>query len=89
MHAQWHPLEVPRDRNGEFDPVTLPTGVRRLTDSGDIIMPVIGRGITTLDIANHLKVTYGASVGIVDPCVHMEIPHGWRLPLTPLEHQGA
>ena len=80
---------MPRDRNGKFDPVTLPKGVRRRTDSGDMIMSFFSRGMTTRDIAEHLKVTYGSSVGIVDPCVHMEIPHRWRLPPTPLEHQVA
>ena len=29
-------LEVPRDRNGTFEPVTVPKGVRRLTDFVDI-----------------------------------------------------
>jgi putative transposase len=55
-------LEVPRDRNGTFEPVTVPKGVRRLTDFDDMIMSLFGRGMTTRDIAEHLKVTYGASV---------------------------
>ena len=55
-------LEVPRDRNGTFEPVTVPKGVRRLTDSGGMIMSLFGRGMTTRDIAEHLQGTYGASV---------------------------
>lgn len=55
-------LEVPRDRNGTFEPVTVPKGVRRLTDFDDMIMSLFGRGMTTRDIAEHLQVTYGASV---------------------------
>jgi putative transposase len=55
-------LEVPRDRNGTFEPVTVLKGVRRLTDFDDMIMSLFGRGMTTRDIAEHLQVTYGASV---------------------------
>jgi putative transposase len=55
-------LEVPRDRNGTFDPGTIPKGVGRLTDFDDMIMPLSGRGMTIRDIAEHLQVTYGASV---------------------------
>ena len=47
---------------GTFEPVTVPKGVRRLTDSGGMIMSLFGRGMTTRDIAEHLQVTYGASV---------------------------
>lgn len=56
------PLDVPRDRNGTFDPVTVPKGVRRLTDFDDMIMSLFAKGMTTRDIAEHLAVTYGASV---------------------------
>lgn len=56
------PLDVPRDRNGTFDPVTVPKGVRRLSDFDDMIMSLYAKGMTTRDIAEHLAVTYGASV---------------------------
>ena len=55
-------LEVLRDRNGTFDPVTVPKGVRRLNDFDDMIMSLFAKGMTTRDIAEHLKVTYGAAV---------------------------
>ena len=55
-------LEVPRERNGTFDPVTVPKGVRRLNDFDDMIMSLFAKGMTTRDIAEHLKVTYGAAV---------------------------
>ena len=54
--------EVPRARNGTFDPVTVPKGVRRLNDFDDMIMSLFAKGMTTRDIAEHLKVTYGAAV---------------------------
>lgn len=55
-------LEVPRDRNGTFDPVTVPKGTRRLTDFDDMIISLYAKGMTTRDIAEHLTATYGASV---------------------------
>ena len=55
-------LDVPRDRNGTFDPVTVPKGTRRLTDFDDMIISLYAKGMTTRDIAEHLEATYGASV---------------------------
>lgn len=55
-------VEVPRDRNGSFDPVTVPKGTRRLTDFDDMIISLYAKGMTTRDIAEHLQATYGASV---------------------------
>jgi putative transposase len=55
-------LDVPRDRNGTFDPVTVPKGTRRLTDFDDMIISLYAKGMTTRDIAEHLTATYGASV---------------------------
>jgi putative transposase len=55
-------LDVPRDRNGTFDPVTIPKGTRRLTDFDDMIISLYAKGMTTRDIAEHLTATYGASV---------------------------
>jgi putative transposase len=55
-------LEVPRDRNGEFEPVTVAKGARRLTDFDDMIISLYAKGLTTRDIAEHLRQTYGAGV---------------------------
>ena len=54
-------LQVPRDRNGTFDPVTVPKGTRRLSDFDDMIISLYAKGMTTRDIAEHLEATYGAS----------------------------
>ena len=51
----------PRDRNGDFEPVTVPKGTRRLTDFDDMIISLYAKGLTTRDIAEHLRQTYGAS----------------------------
>ena len=55
-------LEVPRDRNGTFDPVSVPKGVRRLHGFDDMILSLFAKGMATRDIAEHLEATYGASV---------------------------
>jgi putative transposase len=55
-------LDVPRDREGSFEPVTVPKGVRRLTEFDEMIISLYGKGLTTRDIAEHLQDTYGASV---------------------------
>lgn len=55
-------LDVPRDRNGTFDPVTVPKGTRRLTGFDDMIISLYAKGMTTRDIAEHLTATYGANV---------------------------
>jgi putative transposase len=55
-------LAVPRDRNGTFEPVTVPKGTRRLTDFDDMIISLYAKGLTTRDIAEHLQQSYGAKV---------------------------
>jgi putative transposase len=53
-------VSVPRDRNGSFEPVTVPKGVRRLTEFDDMVIALFAKGLTTRDIAEWLEQTYGA-----------------------------
>ncbi len=55
-------LQVPRDRNSEFEPVIVPKGARRLGQAGDMILSLYSRGMTTRDIQAHLAEVYGADV---------------------------
>ena len=55
-------ISVPRDRNGTFDPVTLPKGTRRFTEFDDMVLSLFAKGITTRDIAEWLEQTYGAKL---------------------------
>ncbi|KBR56375.1 IS256 family transposase, partial [Mycobacterium avium] len=55
-------LEVPRDRNGTFDPVIVPKRKRRLGQVEDMILSLYARGMSTRDITEHLAEVYGASV---------------------------
>lgn len=55
-------IEVPRDRNGDFDPKIVRKGQRRLTQVDDMILSLYARGMTTRDIKAHLGEVYGAQV---------------------------
>lgn len=55
-------IDRPRDRNGEFDSVVLPKGTRRLGEFDDMVLSLFAKGMTTRDIAEHLQITYGATV---------------------------
>ena len=55
-------LEVPRDRNGSFEPVIVPKSKRRLGQVEDMILSLYARGMSTRDISAHLAEVYGATV---------------------------
>ena len=55
-------VEVPRDRNGTFDPVTVPKGQRRLTGLDQAIISLYAKGLTTGDIEAHLEELTGQVV---------------------------
>ena len=55
-------IEVPRDRNGEFDPVIVPKYSKRIELFNDQIISLYARGMTARDIVNHLKEIYNVDV---------------------------
>jgi putative transposase len=55
-------LEVPRDRNGTFEPKIVPKRARRLGSVDDMILSLYARGLSTRDIKEHLAEVYGADV---------------------------
>jgi len=55
-------LEVPRDRNGTFEPLIVPKYQSRFTGFDDKIISMYARGMTTRDIEAHLKELYGVEV---------------------------
>jgi len=52
-------IEVPRDRNGSFEPMIVPKHARRLKNIDEAILSLYSRGLTTRDIEAHLLETYG------------------------------
>jgi putative transposase len=55
-------LNVPRDREGTFEPKIVPKHSRRLGSVDDMILSLYARGMTTRDIKEHLLEVYGAEV---------------------------
>lgn len=55
-------IDVPRDRNGSFQPQIVPKRTRRLGNTSDMILSLYARGMTTRDIKAHLAEVYGVEV---------------------------
>lgn len=55
-------IEVPRDRDGSFEPVIVPKRKRRLDGIDQIVLSLTARGLTTGEIAAHFGEVYGAKV---------------------------
>lgn len=55
-------VEVPRDRDGDFEPVTVPVGQRRLSGLDAMVISLYAKGLTTGDIAAHLFDVYDQQV---------------------------
>lgn len=55
-------IEVPRDRNGSFEPVSVPVGQRRLSGLDDMVISLYAKGLTTGDICAHLDDIYSMSM---------------------------
>jgi transposase-like protein len=55
-------IEVPRDREGSFEPVIVGKRQRRLNGIDQIVLSLTARGLTTGEICAHFAEVYGASV---------------------------
>jgi putative transposase len=55
-------IEVPRDRDGTFDPQIVKKRQRRLTGVDEIVLSLYAKGLTTGEITAHFAEIYGASV---------------------------
>ena len=55
-------IAVPRDRNGEFEPVIVKKGQKRLEGFDEKILSLYARGMTTRDIKEQLQELYGVEV---------------------------
>jgi putative transposase len=54
-------IDVPRDRNGAFEPKIVPKRARRLGQIDELILSLYSRGMSTRDIEAHLLEVYGVS----------------------------
>ena len=56
------PIDVPRDRQGSFEPQLIPKHQTRWTGFDDKILSLYARGMTVREIQSHLEEMYGAEV---------------------------
>ena len=55
-------VEVPRDREGTFEPVLVPKGARRLPGFDEKVIALYARGLTTRELQEHLKEIYKVEI---------------------------
>ena len=55
-------LQMPRDRNGTFEPATVPKHQRRLDGLAGNVISLYAKGLTTGDIQAHLLEIYGTEI---------------------------
>lgn len=55
-------IDVPRDRNGSFDPQIVRKRQRRLTGVDEMVLSLSAKGLTHGEISAHLAEVYGANV---------------------------
>ena len=79
-------VDVPRDRDGSFEPQLVKKRQRRLTEVDEIVLSLYAKGLTTGEISAHFADVYGASVSkdavskITDRVVE-EMQAWWQRPL--------
>ena len=56
------PIEIPRDRNGSFEPQLIPKHQTRWNGFDEKILSLYARGMTVREIQGHLEEMYGAEV---------------------------
>ena len=86
-----HRIEVPRDRQGTFDPVTVPKHQSVTEELETAIILLYGKGMSNSDIINFIELTYGvkystSQVSIITNSL-MEDIREWQQ--RPLEDQYA
>jgi putative transposase len=56
------PIEIPRDRHGDFEPQLIPKHQTRWTGFDDKILSLYARGMTVREIQGHLEEMYGTEI---------------------------
>ena len=55
-------LEVPRDRNAEFEPAIVPKNVRNISGIEDKVISMYGKGLSTREISETIKEIYNVEL---------------------------
>src|ERR1700680_5098975 len=82
-------IEIPRDRNGTFQPKIIPKHERRFSGFDEQILSMYARGMSTRDIQGHLEEMYGvevspALISQVTDAVMEEVRAWQNRPLDPI-----
>lgn len=80
-------LNIPRDRNSDFEPQLIPKGSRMSDKLEEAIISMYSRGMTTADISDHVKEIYGTEVseGTISNVTNRIIEHIKEWQNRPLE----
>lgn len=80
-------LNIPRDRNSEFEPELIPKGQRMSDKLEEAIIGMYSRGMTTSDISDQVKQIYGLDVseGTVSNVTNRIVEHVKQWQQRPLE----
>jgi transposase-like protein len=82
-------LNIPRDRNSEFEPRLIPKGSRMSDQLEESIIGMYSRGMTTSDISQQVKEVYGVDVSAgtisnVTDRIHEHVKEWQNRPLEPV-----
>ena len=55
-------IDVPRDRDGSFEPKVVAKRQRRLTGVDEMVISLSAKGLTTVEVQAHPAEVYGAQV---------------------------
>ena len=82
-------IDVPRDRDGTFEPVIVKKRQRRLSKVDEVVLSLYAKGLTTGEISAHFADVYGAemskdTVSRITDRVIEEMQSWWNRPLEPI-----
>jgi len=76
------PMEVPRDRDGTFEPQVVKKRQRRLSGVDEMVISLTAEGLTTGEVSGHMGEVYGADVseGTISPITDRIVAEmsGWQ-----------
>jgi transposase-like protein len=72
-------IDVPRDRDGSFEPRIVAKRKRRLSGIDELVLSLSAKGLTTGEVAAHLAEVYGAALllTITTAVITTAIGSGW------------
>ena len=84
-------LDIPRDRNGEFEPQIVKKHQPDISNIEDQVLSMYAKGMTTRDISEHLKTVYGvdASAEMISKMTDRILPIAKEWQNRPLERKYA